>query len=47
MLFWSDMLNGPGVPGGGGGLFVSFSTVFMGTEMKGTLSGEAQTAAAK
>ena len=23
------MLNGPGVPGGGGGLFVSFSMVFM------------------
>jgi hypothetical protein len=41
------MVNGPGVPGAGGELFVSLSTVFIGTKMKGTLSGEDQTAAAK
>ena len=42
-----ERLNGPGVPGGGGGVLVSIIIAFMTTEMKGTFSDEAQTAAAK
>lgn len=45
--FSSERLNGSGVSGGGKGTLVSFITVLMNTEMKGTLSGEEQTAAEK
>ena len=45
--FSSERLNGSGVPGRGKGTLVSFITVLMNTEMKGTLSGEEQTAAEK
>lgn len=44
--FSSDRLNGPGLLTGGE-LFVSFNIILNGNEIKGTLSGEAQTAAAK
>ncbi len=43
----SDKLNGPGLPGGGCGLLVSFITVLSAKAINGTLSGELQTAAAK
>ena len=46
-LYSSERLKGPGVPGGGDGILVSFIKVFITTEMKGTFSHEAQTAAAK
>ena len=46
-VFSSDRLNGPGASAGGGGLFVSFTTVLNAKEIKGTLSDEARTAAAK
>jgi hypothetical protein len=45
--FSSDRLNGPGVFAGGGALFVSFNTILRGNEIKGTLSDEPNTAAAK
>ncbi len=45
IIFWSASLNDQGVPLGGSGLPISLTTVFMDTERKGTLSGEAQTAA--